>query len=69
MIHHEKSRFIKAEMKQSRYAHQFAKSLNINPGPLAACSEALAKQLLQPDNLDPLCLLSTLQETRNAYVE
>ena len=52
-------------MEHSKFTRQFAKSLDVDPGPLAACSEALAKQVLRPGDLDPLRLLSTFQKARN----
>ena len=68
-ICHEKDDFLKAEKKDSKFARLFAKSLNVDTAPLEACSADLAELLHQPDKLDPLLLLSTLQRTRNAYVE
>ena len=63
-----KTDFLEAETDDSKFARQFAKSLNVHQDPLEACSQALAEQLSCPDNLDPLRLLSTLQRARNAYV-
>jgi len=67
MIHDEKARFLQDRMGHSKFAHQFAKSLGADSGPLVACSDALAQQVFRPDDLDPLRLLSTLQKARNAY--
>jgi len=67
MIRLEKSRFLEAEARSSKFALSFAKSLYVEPGPLEACSQALAAQLCEPENLDPLRVLSTLRTARNAY--
>jgi len=66
-IHTEKSQFVQAGARSFKFARPFAESLNVEPGPLQACSQALATQLCDPKNLDPLRVLSTLRTARNAY--
>jgi len=67
MIRTEKSHFLEAKARPTEFARPLAESLDAEPGPLEACSQALAEQLRGPGNLDPLRLLSTLRTARNAY--
>jgi hypothetical protein len=67
MIRNEKSRFLEAKARPIKFARLFAESLGAEPGPLETCSQALAAQLCEPGNLDPLHLLSALRTARNAY--
>lgn len=67
MIRTEKSHFLEDDARPSKFARLFAESLDVDPGPLEACSQALTAQLCKPENLDPLRVLSTLRTARNAY--
>src|SRR3984885_4977069 len=62
-----KKSFIEPDNDHSESAGQFAQSLGVDPEPLMACSQLLARMLADSKNLDAVHLLSTLQEARDAY--
>lgn len=51
------------------FAGEFAKSLGVDPEPLMACSQSLAEMLVNPEQLNAVCMLSALQEAQDAYSE
>ena len=64
-----KTRFLEKHMKRPTFVGEFAQSLGVDPQPLVVCSKLLAEMLLNCESkeLDAVCILSTLQDARDAY--
>ena len=65
-----KRRFLEG-VEDATFAGEFAGSLGVNPQPLMACSQLLAKLLLNCEfkQLDAVRIRSILQDTIDAYLE
>jgi hypothetical protein len=66
-----KHRFLEKGKDCPTFAGQFAESLGVDPQPLMACSQLLAEMLInsKSEQLDAARILSTLQDTRDAYAK